>query len=192
MPKILKSVDNNVVGTEAFSLASTVGVWQIKKWEAAKMAADAKTLNEKISSVIEELGEEDNKGHRWLNLPRAVQGYDTKGRPTAIKRLQRQRRVSTYIDEDTAVEILDRFGALDGVAEHWVKVDSPDLLVDALKYAAEGGFKPIQGQPEIRTEIDKEALEAALDALAYEDKITKEELDKIKTESVTWALYAHE
>ena len=54
-----------------------------------------------LSNLVDESGEEDDKGHLWLELEQEVDGY---------RSLQRQRRVSQRLDEEEAAALLKEKG----------------------------------------------------------------------------------
>lgn len=62
--------------------------------ELTKRQTEIKT---RLSAVVEELGEADDKGHVWYELPQEIEGYVA---------MQRQKRVSQKLDEETAEALL--------------------------------------------------------------------------------------
>lgn len=61
-------------------------------------------LKKRLSSIVEEFGEADEKGHLWLPLAESTGGYVS---------LQRQRRVSRTLDGEKAARILAGAGISD-------------------------------------------------------------------------------
>lgn len=62
----------------------------------------------RLMKVVEEFGEEDDKGHLWFDLPEEFEGY---------KGMQRQKRISQKPDIDTAEELLREAGLYDKCIE---------------------------------------------------------------------------
>lgn len=58
-------------------------------------------IQTELADLVDEVGQPDEKGHLWLHLPHEVDGYTA---------LQRQRKVSQTLDEDTARELLESKG----------------------------------------------------------------------------------
>jgi hypothetical protein len=58
---------------------------------------DVNSLKSDLADLVDATGEADDRGHVWLPLPEVVDGYAS---------LQRQRRVSQRLDEETAEQIL--------------------------------------------------------------------------------------
>lgn len=54
-------------------------------------------LKTELAQIVEAEGEEDDKGHVWLELPEPVEGYIA---------MQRQKRISQKLDEQAAEELL--------------------------------------------------------------------------------------
>lgn len=54
-----------------------------------------------LSELVDNEGQEDDKGHRWIVLDQEVDGY---------KSLQRVRRVSQRLDEEVALQMLKEKG----------------------------------------------------------------------------------
>lgn len=79
-------------------------------------------LRDQILRRITESGEEDDKGHMWLELPQEV------GKYTAFKR---QRRVTTSLDYGRAIELLEERGLLDQCTVMKPEVDE-DAVVGAV------------------------------------------------------------
>ena len=68
------------------------------------MTKQQSAIKSELSELVETEGEPDEKGNLWLRLPHEVDGFTA---------LQRQRKVSQSLDEDTAVEILKSKGLYD-------------------------------------------------------------------------------
>lgn len=76
-------------------------------------------VKKRLSAVVEQHGEEDDRGHIWLRLPEEVEG---------VHSLQRQRRVSQSFDEDKAVEILAAAGLLESCSKTVRLVDDEAVM----------------------------------------------------------------
>ena len=61
------------------------------------LTKDVNVLKSDLADAVDSQGEADDRGHVWLPLPEVVDGYAS---------LQRQRRVSQRLDEETAEQIL--------------------------------------------------------------------------------------
>lgn len=55
------------------------------------------SIKTELSNLVDTDGEPDEKGHLWIHLPEEVDGYTA---------LQRQRKVSQYLDAGTAEKLL--------------------------------------------------------------------------------------
>jgi hypothetical protein len=83
-------------------------------------------LKKRLATIVEEYGEEDEKGHLWLVLPEATGGWQS---------LKRERRVRTGLDEDKAERIL----AAAGLTERCYKME-PVLDQDEIMAALYEGL----------------------------------------------------
>lgn len=90
--KTIAHVDLNVVDVEGL-LAQYKALDESEK----QLAERKKQVRDTLSSYIEEVGEEDDKGHLVYDLGGSVAGY---------KQLVRQRRVKRQLDEHVAERIL--------------------------------------------------------------------------------------
>ena len=70
----------------------------------ATLTKDANAYRDKLAQIVEEYGEEDESGNRWLELPAEVDG---------VLSLKRERRVSQSLDTEAAEEILAAKGLKD-------------------------------------------------------------------------------
>ena len=61
-------------------------------------------IKKNLLAALEEQGEVDDKGHRWITFPDAVEGFTG---------MQRQRRVSQSMDEEAADKLLTERGLRD-------------------------------------------------------------------------------
>jgi hypothetical protein len=68
------------------------------------LTKEQSTLKSELSDLVDNEGTPDEKGHIWYSLPEEVDGYQS---------LQRQRRVTQKLDEDTARAILKQKGLTD-------------------------------------------------------------------------------
>lgn len=79
------------------SVLPTVREYSGVRAQGELIKAREQELKRRLSSIVEDHGEEDEKGHLWLTLPESAGGYVS---------LQRQRRVSTSLDEEKTERIL--------------------------------------------------------------------------------------
>ena len=68
------------------------------------MSTQRDSIKADLSELVDTVGEPDEKGNLWLRLPHEVDGFTS---------LQRQRKVSQSLDEDTATELLKAKGLYD-------------------------------------------------------------------------------
>lgn len=80
-----------------------------------------KELRDRLLEVVENLGETDDQGHLWMDLPREVGG---------VRMLQRQRRVTQSINQERAQELLEELGLTDRCTT-LVRVVDEDALMAA-------------------------------------------------------------
>lgn len=83
------------------SILSLVREYSGTRSQGELIRARETELKKRLSTIVEEHGEEDEKGHLWLELPEATGGYQS---------LKRERRVHTGLDEDKAERILAAAG----------------------------------------------------------------------------------
>lgn len=99
MPKVIEKEDPK----DATFMRKVVDFITVKKLIDDKTKEKA-TIQSELSNIVDEFGEPDEKGHLWIRLPHEVDGYTS---------LQRQRKVSQTLDEDTAEELLKSKGLYD-------------------------------------------------------------------------------
>lgn len=104
------------------SFESQVKEYKYLKDEIDKLTKDQKKLRDSLMAVIEEQGYEDDQGHWWLELDAEVDG---------VAALQRQRRVSRSLDEESAKETLMGLGLWEDCTE-LVRVVNEDKVYEAL------------------------------------------------------------
>lgn len=68
------------------------------------LSKERDSIKADLSELVDIIGEPDEKGNLWLRLPHEVDGFTS---------LQRQRKVSQSLDEDTAMELLKAKGLYD-------------------------------------------------------------------------------
>ncbi len=168
-------------GTKAPRIVELAQRWQATKATRSRVAEQEDVLKKEINDFVEAEGYEDDKGHQWFDLGTEVLGYDTKGKEMKFNALQRQKRVSLQMNEETAEAIAAEAGILDEVTKSYLQVTDPEMAIEALRAA---GLLEGSGI-EILTSIDQDALVTAW----FDDKITKEQYAQIFTEKVTFALY---
>lgn len=91
-----------------------------ERYDAAKKEMDKYRAT--LMGALDELGEEDENGHRFLDLPAQVGKWVG---------LQRQRRVTDTIDEETAFSILKEKGLEDRCVKMVPQIDQ-DAIYAAL------------------------------------------------------------
>lgn len=158
--------------------------WQTKKHLAKDFTSKEKESNKAIQEIIEEqagaLAFTDDRGHQWIDLGEEIEGWDSKGAPAKFNAIQRQRRVSLILDEDTAVAILEPKGLLAEASVSYLAVNDPEKAIAVLSQAG-----LIDGHTfEVTTSISEEKVVA----LYFENKINQAEYEAIASEKVTWAL----
>jgi hypothetical protein len=122
--------------------------WSETKGISKAYADREKELNANLKQTIVDLGVEDEKGHMWLDLPSPT---DT------VKRLKREKRVTTTMDPEKAEALLVEKG-LDEECMVWVRVVNEDAVYSAL----------YQGQ---LTEADLDSITESKESFALkEDK----------------------
>ena len=164
------------------TVGALAGLWQTVKHQAAVQDAKAKEMNQKLSALVGELGEPDDKGHFWLQGLQFKGWQNKNGVPTEVtySALQRQKRVSVNMDEEEAVRICEKKGRLEDVSISYVRLKDPVKAVEVLREAGlldEETF-------ELVTEISVDKVRD----LYYDEVISEEEYNDIFVEQVTWAL----
>ena len=96
MPKVIEKEDpqNNTFMNKVASFVTL-------KRRIADMEKEKSSIQAELSDVVDEEGEPDEKGHIWLKLPFEVDG---------VTSLQRQRKVSQSLNEESASTILGEKG----------------------------------------------------------------------------------
>lgn len=82
-------------------LIAKVRKFVVLKRQIEDLTKEQTVIKTYLSNLVDEEGEEDDKGHRWISLEQEVDGY---------KSLQRQRKVSQSLDEDAAMKLLTEKG----------------------------------------------------------------------------------
>ena len=100
MPKVIQ---NDAPKLED-SLVSKVRKFVSLKARIDDMTKEQSLIKKELSDLVDAEGTPDEKGHLWLPLPEDVDGYVS---------LQRQRKVSQKLDEETARKILKSKGLTD-------------------------------------------------------------------------------
>jgi hypothetical protein len=125
----------------------------------------------KLRKSLERLGEPDDKGSLWIEFPEEVDG---------VVKLCHQRRVSTKLNEDRAIDILNERGIRDDCTDTHVTIDSNqlDAVFAALRKA--GIYDQVVTTSE---SINDEKVMGF-----YADgKLSAEDIDAMFTQSITWA-----
>lgn len=91
------------------------------KEEVDALTKRQKELRDSLLSSIEALGEEDDQGHVWLELPNEIGG---------VRSLQRQRRVTQSLNQERAQDILEALGLTEKCTE-LVRVVDEDAVMAA-------------------------------------------------------------
>lgn len=101
---------------------SMVREYKHLKIETDKLAKRQKELRDQLLEVITADGYEDDQGHMWFEFADAIDG---------VASLQRQRRVSRVVNDDSANEVLSAHGLWDTCTE-LVRVVNEDRVMAAL------------------------------------------------------------
>jgi hypothetical protein len=97
---------------------SLVKEYQFVKSQAEALAARQKELRDSIIETVDALGEPDDVGHIWLELPDQIEG---------VRGLVKERRVSQKLDEDRAQEILQEKDLLTRCTKFVRQVDEAEV-----------------------------------------------------------------
>ena len=100
MPKVIEKE----APKEGNSIVSKVRKYVSLRGRIVDLTKEQSVLKSELSDLVDNEGTADDKGHIWYSLPEEVDGYQS---------LQRQRRVSQRLDEDTARAILKQKGLTD-------------------------------------------------------------------------------
>lgn len=155
-------------------------LWQVAKDAARRLAVEAAEGRDALMGAVEAMGEPDDKGHVWLSLGTPIEGFDAKGKPKKYNALQRQRKVRAVMDEDVAIQVLEKHGILDECSKSFLQIRDTDAAIQAL---AAAGLLEGHGI-EVVTEVQEDAVRVAY----FEGKITEAEYNDIITTQVSWAL----
>lgn len=132
----------------------------------AKQKADrAEQLKTRLKNGLAEVGEEDDKGHRWFDLPTPVEFKDFKGKVFKYTSLKRERRLTPAQptpDPDKAEALLKEKGL-------WLTKAQEKTIRD---------LQTALPNVSISVEVDVDAVAA----LYYKDVLTEEEYDSILVE----------
>jgi hypothetical protein len=93
MPNVIEREEPNTPNTFMSKVVSYVTL----KRRIDDMTKESSEIKSDLSDLVDTEGEPDENGHLWLRLPESVDG---------VTALQRQRRVSQSLDEDTAEKLL--------------------------------------------------------------------------------------
>ena len=93
MPNVIEREDPKAPNTFMSKVVNYVSL----KRRIDDMTKESSELKSDLSDLVDTEGEPDENGHLWLRLPESVDG---------VTALQRQRRVSQSLDEDTAEKLL--------------------------------------------------------------------------------------
>jgi hypothetical protein len=100
MPKV---IERNLP-QEGNPITSKVRKYVSLKSRIDDLSKEQSALKTELSDLVDNEGTPDEKGHIWYSLPEEVDGYQS---------LQRQRRVTQKLDEDTARAVLKQKGLTD-------------------------------------------------------------------------------
>ncbi|CAB4122132.1 hypothetical protein UFOVP27_66 [uncultured Caudovirales phage] len=93
MPKVIQKD----VPIEGNPIVSKVRKYVSLRSRIEDLTKEQSVLKSELSTLVDSEGTPDEKGHIWYSLPEEVDGYHS---------LQRQRKVSQKLDDDTARSIL--------------------------------------------------------------------------------------
>ena len=100
MPKV---IERNLP-TEGNPIVNKVRKYVSLRGRIEDLTKEQSVLKIELAEIVDNEGTPDEKGHIWYSLPEEVDGY---------RSLQRQRKVSQKLDEDTARTILKQKGLTD-------------------------------------------------------------------------------
>ena len=100
MPKV---IERNLP-VEGNPIVSKVRKYVSLRGRIEDLTKEQSSLKAELSEIVDKEGTPDDKGHIWYSLPEEVDGFQS---------LQRQRRVTQKLDEDTARTILKQKGLTD-------------------------------------------------------------------------------
>jgi hypothetical protein len=100
MPKVI----HRDLPTEGNPIVSKVRKYVSLRGRIEDLTKEQSSLKAELSELVDKEGTPDDKGHIWYSLPEEVDGFQS---------LQRQRRVTQKLDEDTARTILKQKGLTD-------------------------------------------------------------------------------
>lgn len=95
MPKVIEKE----LPKEGNPIVSKVRKYVSLRSRIEDLTKEQTVLKTELSNLVDTEGIPDEKGHLWYNLPEEVDGF---------KSLQRQRKVSQRLDEDTARAVLNQ------------------------------------------------------------------------------------
>jgi hypothetical protein len=93
MPKILDSDKSRSFDEVSAQFSEFV----LLKRQIDELTKRQNELKAELSSLVEQNGEEDDKGHVWYELPHPIEGYTA---------MQRQKRISQKLDAEAAEDLL--------------------------------------------------------------------------------------
>lgn len=82
------------------------------------------TMKKALMEDLASQGEVDDKGHRYFYFPEEVDG---------VFGLKRERRVSQILNEDAAMDLIERYGLQEVCIEHVPVLNEDALLAEAYK-----------------------------------------------------------
>ncbi len=97
---------------------SLVKEYQFVKSQAETFASRQKELRDSIIETVDALGEPDENGHIWLELPDQIEG---------LRGVVKERRVSQRLDEERAQEILKEHDLLNRCTKFVRQVDEAEV-----------------------------------------------------------------
>lgn len=89
------------------------------KEQVDELSKRQKQLRDSLLEAIENLGEADDQGHLWLELPKEIGG---------VRTLQRQRRVTQSLNQERALDLLSSLGLTDECTTLVRVVDEDSLM----------------------------------------------------------------
>jgi len=100
MPKIVDSENSRAFDEVSAQFSEFI----LLKKKIDELSKRQNEIKGELSKIVEQYGDPDDKGHVWFDLPQEIEGYAA---------MQRQKRISQRLDEETAEALLKERGLYD-------------------------------------------------------------------------------
>ena len=164
--------------------AVVVGYFGLKRMydEVNSKFTEAKSA---VKALVDELGETDDKGHRWLDLKEY--GVDL---PDA-KTLKHERRVSAVLDKTEAEALLDERNLLDRCSSTTVTLRGAWDEFDVREiFSVVGSMSDSEISGDDVLSVEGSLNEDEIYACVFDPKanLSQEDIDDITNQRISWAL----